>query len=362
VKILIVGVGHGDEQFSMSQYGKLMRKIYINNKYDVTECSAPFLFRRLIDNKWSAYVDWMFFFPVWLLLNAWQYDVVHIIDHSKGFLSFFCVRAKTIVTCHDMIAIRSAYGRNDIELSLLGKALQRYCLVGMEFSDTVVCVSDTTFGEYLKYSKSSNAVVILSALNEPFTIVAKELARDKLASVGVMEKDQFVFHIGSNLDRKNRQGVIKSFALSDFSQEGYLIFAGERLLPKTKDLVRSLGIENKVIDLGRVNFELLNALYTRSKVFLFPSYSEGFGWPVIEAQASGAAVICSDRESLAEVGAIGTIQVDPDDHKMMAKRIDDITFDQDFADEVIKAGIINLSRFSVENMSVSYSRVVGELG
>lgn len=80
-----------------------------------------------------------------------------------------------------------------------------------------------------------------------------------------------------------------------------------------KRLAGTLGIEERVRWTGRVPGELLPGLYRSARALLQPSYSEGFGLPVVEAMASGTPVVVSDRGSLPEVVGDAAPILDPDD-------------------------------------------------
>jgi glycosyltransferase involved in cell wall biosynthesis len=73
--------------------------------------------------------------------------------------------------------------------------------------------------------------------------------------------------------------------------------------------LRSLG--DRCVILGHVSDSALGELYRRCAVFCYPSLGEGFGLPVLEAMAAGAAVITSNLSSLPEVGGDAVVYVDP---------------------------------------------------
>ncbi|MCW3030407.1 MAG: glycosyltransferase family 4 protein, partial [Solirubrobacterales bacterium] len=80
---------------------------------------------------------------------------------------------------------------------------------------------------------------------------------------------------------------------------------------ETLDALRSLG--DRAALLGFVSDAALAELYHRCAVFCYPSLGEGFGLPVLEAMAAGAAVVTSDVSSLPEVGGEAAEYVDPRD-------------------------------------------------
>ena len=77
------------------------------------------------------------------------------------------------------------------------------------------------------------------------------------------------------------------------------------------DKVRSLGMEDRIRFLGYVTDDELSALYSASFAFVYPSFYEGFGLPVLEAMSCGAAVITSGTSSLPEVGGDAALYIDP---------------------------------------------------
>lgn len=339
---------------SMYKYSRLLKRAYDHNNINCLIYEAPFFFRKIkIDNKWLAYLDWMVVTPLVINIFFRKYGTIHIADHSKAYLIFLLLHFRKFVTCHDMIAIRSAIDKSDIKLTLFGKLLQKTCLKGLKRAHTVICVSNTTRKEYLNYSHCQNSIVILSSLNEKFENLSYGRKSEHIPLT------PYFIHIGSNLKRKNRDGILKSFALSKFCQQGgKLLFAGAKIDPQLKRLASSLSISNSVIDRGEVTNTELNELYSHSVGLIFISHSEGFGWPVIEAQTSGTAVICSNTESLVEIGKTGTIQVSPNEFYSIAKAIDVLAFNEEFRNNLISKGFVNAKRFSFKEMSTQLNNLM----
>ena len=81
---------------------------------------------------------------------------------------------------------------------------------------------------------------------------------------------------------------------------------------------RDLGIADRIVQIAGPDNEQLEALYNCAGVFLYPSRFEGFGWPIIEAQACGCAVLCSSTEPMAEVAGAGALLRAPADEEGFA--------------------------------------------
>jgi glycosyltransferase involved in cell wall biosynthesis len=79
---------------------------------------------------------------------------------------------------------------------------------------------------------------------------------------------------------------------------------------------------------------------------LFPSRFEGFGWPIIEAQACGSPVMCSDRDPLPEVAGEAAIICDANDAGAFGQAILRLTCDNEYRVELARRGEENASHYS----------------
>jgi glycosyltransferase involved in cell wall biosynthesis len=161
--------------------------------------------------------------------------------------------------------------------------------------------------------------VIPHGLNYPYRRQSPEKSRAQLARLPQLDPGRpFALHVGSNLRMKNREGVLRIFALSKKAWPGQMVFAGQKLTPDLRSLSRELGVMERVVEVEEPPNELLEALYNCALALLYPSRSEGFGWPIIEAQACGCPVVCSDREPMSEVGGAAALTADIEDEAAFA--------------------------------------------
>ena len=141
-----------------------------------------------------------------------------------------------------------------------------------------------------------------------------------------------------------------------------LVIAGSKgwLSNKIYKLPKRLGIEHKVKFLGYVADEKLPALYSGAKALLFPSLFEGFGLPILEAQACGCPVLTSNTSSMPEVAGKGAIYVDPYNIDDIVKGMERLKREGERG-KLIKAGFENIKRFSWEKCARETLRVFGDL-
>ena len=86
-------------------------------------------------------------------------------------------------------------------------------------------------------------------------------------------------------------------------------------------------------------------LYAGAMGFIFPSWYEGFGLPVLEAMSQGCPVICSHAASLPEVGGDAVLYIDPDRPASIVEAMLKIEGNRDFQDGLRRAGLAQAKRF-----------------
>jgi glycosyltransferase involved in cell wall biosynthesis len=265
--------------------------------------------------KWLAYVDKFVLFPLQLRRRLRTAPaVVHICDHSNAMYARQIRGVPVVVTCHDLLAVRGGLGeQTDCPASFTGKLLQRWIVAGLRAAAAVACVSKATLedaGRLVACREGTPQLELISlGLSYPYRRLPADEARARLEQFSVLKPDlPLVLHVGSNLRRKNREGVLRIVARCKEDWNGLLVFAGEPLSEPLRSLGQQLNILDRIVEVPDTTNEVLEALYNCATAFLFPSRFEGFGWPVIEAQTCGCPVICSDRAPLPEVaGEAGLI-------------------------------------------------------
>ncbi|MBX9686038.1 MAG: glycosyltransferase family 4 protein [Candidatus Obscuribacterales bacterium] len=309
--------------------------------------------------KYLAYIDKLFIFPFLLFLDSFKFDVVHICDQGNAFYKLVLPHKTTIVSCHDLGALRAALGEDtSCPPSSLGKLLQGLILLGLKCAEQIICVSQATLNDLNRVIPKRKSIgldfVIASAVEPVFkkqneTEIGRALARFPELNW----KQGFVLHVGSSHIRKNRAGLIKAFAGSAERFSSQLVFCGERLNENLSELVRELDLQSRTLDLGKVDDLELAALYSAATVFVFPSYFEGFGWPPLEAQACGCPVISSNRASLPEVLGKSAPLIDPDDIQSLSHWLTKIS-DPEEQLKWKKLGEENAARYSKQAMLQQY--------
>ena len=310
--------------------------------------------------KWLAYLDKFVLFPLQLRrrLNSAP-ALVHICDHSNAIYARQIHGIPVVVTCHDLLAVRGALGeQTDCPASLTGKWLQRWILAGLRAATSVVSVSKATLKDahrlIARREGEPRLEVISLGLSYPYRRLPAEEAHARLARFPMLGSGKpFVLHVGSNLRRKNREGVLRIFARCKEQWNGLLVLAGEPLSDTLRSLGQQLGILDRIVEVPDASSEVLEALYNCATALLFPSTFEGFGWPIAEAHACGCPVICSNREPMTDVVGNAALTHDVDDEAGFAADLLRLTNPAER--EIWSARALeNAKRFSAARMTEEY--------
>jgi len=146
--------------------------------------------------------------------------------------------------------------------------------------------------------------------------------------------------VGRLEPRKNRLGLLRALALLP-TPRPKLVIAGQRDFGYEKifQLRDELLLQDDVIFLETASDDLLAALYRNARLFVYPSFAEGFGMPVIEAMASGIPVITSNTTSLPEVAGDAALLVDPHSPEEIRDAMNRVLHDEALAARMREAGI-----------------------
>lgn len=161
---------------------------------------------------------------------------------------------------------------------------------------------------------------------------------------------QFFLFAGVLKERKNVAGIIKAFGIFARTNETHkLLIAGKNEGEYAESLIslaRGLGIENRVPFLGYVTNAQLAYLYSKAEAFVFPSFIEGFGMPILEAMHVGLPVITSNSGALAEIAGDAALLVDPTRPEDIAEAMSRIVANVTLKTDLIEKGLRRSAQFS----------------
>ena len=113
--------------------------------------------------------------------------------------------------------------------------------------------------------------------------------------------------------------------------------------------------------LDYINNPDLPAIFTLCAQFLYPSFWESFGIPILEAMACGAPVVTSNRFAMPEIAGEAALLIDPDNPKEMAEAMVKLAMDSQLSDDLRQKGRLQAAKFSWEKMAGEYLEIYRNL-
>jgi glycosyltransferase involved in cell wall biosynthesis len=223
---------------------------------------------------------------------------------TNSYLTVLLLRVPAVAIIYDLITFDRAMRPNRrstlIERLTLGPAVRR--------GRGLLCISQATADALLARFPAAEGKATVAPLG-----VSPALAAPATQELAALPAPGFVLAVGTLEPRKNLPRLVASYAaLPRALQDAHqlvVVGASGWQTGETLAALRSLG--DRCVMLGHVSDGALAELYRRCAAFCYPSLGEGFGLPVLEAMAAGAAVITSNMSSLPEVGGDAVEYVNP---------------------------------------------------
>lgn len=173
----------------------------------------------------------------------------------------------------------------------------------------------------------------------------------------------YILYVGNHQPRKNIKRLFDAFLMMKRYEDYTLVLTG-KIDPRRQALyseARRDGLDGRVLFLGEVPEIDLPALYSGSELFVFPSLSEGFGLPPLEAMACGAPIVSSAAMSIPEVVGDAGILIDATDTAAISEAMDRVLSSRMLREDLIAKGLDRAARFSWDEATKKTLRVYEQL-
>ncbi len=182
----------------------------------------------------------------------------------------------------------------------------------------------------------------------------KELLNDFLRAAGI--EGPYILFLGTLTKRKNVEGLIRAYhiLLNESKIEHKLVLLGEKGVYHKEifDLVNKLKVSDHIVFVDWYPHHELRFFYSGADVFVFPSFSEGFGLPPLEAMACGTPVVASNATSVPEVVGDAALLAEPHRDEDMAEGIFKCLTDRKLREQMIRRGLARALEFRWEDAAI----------
>ncbi len=266
-------------------------------------------------------------------------DIYHITGHIT-YMALILPSRKTVLTIPDLGIL---YMRKGVRRSILKKLLFDLPVRKAKY---ITAISQTTKDDVVKFTgcDESKVRVIEVPLDEDFTTDVKaefNAAFPQILQVGAAP-------------HKNLLNVIR--AIEGINCQ--LVIVG-RLDAETKSLLKEKNVNYRnEVEIGD---DVLKQLYQAADLVVFCSTFEGFGLPIIEAQAMKTPVVTSNINPMKEVAGEGALLVNPHDYLEIREALKKIIGDKTLREDLVKNGIENIKRYHHEAVALKYAELYREI-
>ncbi len=250
--------------------------------------------------------------------------------------------AKVIVTVHDLIFKAFPQGHTQKTIDETERQMES---IGNKAS-RIICCSQNTVNDLKKYfhvKEDKISLVYQGVDNSVFYRIGEEeakLATKVIRSSGI--KEPYILSVGTIEPRKNLENVLHAFdkLRTRGHFKGKLVVIGMKgwMSDSIEGLIRKLELKQHVVFLGYLSDQELRFFYNKAQAFVFPSYYEGFGFPIVEAFSCGTPVVTSNVSSCPEVAKDAALITDPYDPEDIALALARIVNDSELRDELVEKG------------------------
>lgn len=284
----------------------------------------------------------------------WQADLFHSLAQRPPAFHF----RKEMVTVLDIFPIT---GR-DYATSEFQRKFSALLLKAIDRAARIVTLSHYTADQLARHCgvAQERIRVVPAGVDLPSrTMTAEERLRERERLAG--KGNEMVLSVGAIQTRKNTLNALRALALLPANYK--LVLAGSNGYGSEAvyDFIGSARLESRVTLLGYVPADRLPVLYQAASLFLFPSWEEGFGLPVLEAMAYGLAVVAAQTSSLPEVGGEAALYVDPGDPRDIAAKVMRTVEDTGLRENMIQQGLARAREFTWRRTAEATLRVYDEV-
>ena len=286
----------------------------------------------------------------WSMSKDWEQAGIQIYHGLSNELPFSNKKeTKTVVTIHDLIfeVLPETYKWAD------RKIYHQKVLNSCQHADQILAISERTKSDICYYYgiEPEKIKVIYQAVKESYyqECISLPLETHQITSL----PSSYILSVGTFQTRKNQISILKAWRALPKSYQIPIVLVGrgaahEKLLHEYASAYQiPLYCLNNITETSE-----LQAIYQKASVFVFPSYYEGFGLPIVEALLSGVPVVCSETSAMPEAAGDTSILIDPFDAEAIAAGISKVLEDSMLRQDMIDRGrIFALNTFDRKSLS-----------
>lgn len=208
--------------------------------------------------------------------------------------------ARSIVTIHD-VAFRTF---PDMYSAIDRRIYDMKWAHAVRQADRIIAISQCTKEDIVRFYGAEESRI---------EVVYQPVAPHFYTPVSPTPCDPYMLYVGTINSRKNLLGIVKAMELmpQDMNLPLYIVGTGGAYKRTVEEYIAAHGMQERFRWLGSQTATQLQQLYTNAQLFIYPSFYEGFGLPIVEAMLSGCPVVTSHLSCLPEAAGPDSLLADP---------------------------------------------------
>jgi glycosyltransferase involved in cell wall biosynthesis len=272
----------------------------------------------------------------------------------------FC-RCKTVTVVHDLIPLKFEKEHSKKLRFYYKHILPR----SLKKTSRIVAISEAVKKDILAYFPfiSGNKIEVIYNGYEKniFNNVKPAAAGEFKTKLGI---DNYILYVGRLSEVKNTMSLIKAFGLAANKTDVNLLIVGRDesgIIPQAKKYAEDGKFSERIKFIDYMAEEDLANAYRSARLFVFPSYSEGFGLPLVEAMASGVPAVISRIPSLTEIAGGAAIIFDPDNYSELSEKILLLLNDEKIYNDCRAKGLERAKVFDWDQTAGRTGKIISDL-
>ena len=267
---------------------------------------------------------------------------------------------RSVVTIHDLIHERYPNFYPFIDRKIYSFKFKKAC----QQADIIVAISEQTKRDIIDFYKvdPSKIQVIYQSCDPIFYKSKPSKNKDEIVKKYNLPSS-FMLYVGTVNERKNLLSLVKALKTLENRPDINLVVIGDggAYFQIVKKYVTENGLQKRVSFLTKIEFTDLPTIYTLARVFVLPSFFEGFGIPIIEALWSGTPVISSIDSCFDEAGGPDSVYINPHNIDALSAAINRVWYDENLRSQMILRGSYFVKKFGDEGIAEQWTKLYQSL-